>query len=157
MEDLSNKEMFTMLINELQKVSNSVSSLSSRMDNLESSKSIHSMNSSKLKESNLDLSVDDDNNFKSFNDDTNEVQNLYRVAIKPDGLCGVHSINKMIVNNKDKELILYLSKAIFDSNRNNMDIIGWASKMGSKMGIERKDYDYLLNLPLKEIIEKFEN
>jgi hypothetical protein len=38
-----------------------------------------------------------------------------------------------------------------------MDIIGWASKMGSKMGIERKDYDYLLNLPLKEIIEKFEN
>ena len=61
------------------------------------------------------------------------------------------------VKNKDKELILYLSKAIFDSNRNNMDIIGWASKMGSKMGIERKDYDYLLNLPLKEIIEKFEN
>jgi len=104
MEDLSNKEMFTLLINELQKVSNSVSSLSSRMDNLESSKSIHSMNSSKLKESNLDLSVDDDNNFKSFNDDTNEVQNLYRVAIKPDGLCGVHSINKMIVNNKDKEV-----------------------------------------------------
>jgi hypothetical protein len=61
------------------------------------------------------------------------------------------------VENKDKELILYLSKAIFDPNRNNLDIIDWASKIGNKMGIERKDYDFLLNLPLKEIIEKFEN
>ena len=61
------------------------------------------------------------------------------------------------VKNKDKELILYLSKAIFDANRNNLDIIGWASKLGSKMGIERNDYDSLLELPLKEIIEKFEN
>ena len=61
------------------------------------------------------------------------------------------------VKNKEKELILYLSKAIFDHSRNNLDIIGWATKIGSKMSIERSDYDSILDMTLKDIIAKLEN
>ena len=59
-------------------------------------------------------------------------------------------------DDKDKELILYLSKAIFDRNRHHLTITEWASKLGNKMGITPSDYDHLLEMPLKDILSNFE-
>lgn len=58
--------------------------------------------------------------------------------------------------NKDKDLILYLSKSIFDRNRHHLNIIEWAARLGSKMSIEVSDYDELLQMPLKDILQKLE-
>ena len=59
-------------------------------------------------------------------------------------------------SNKDKDLILYLSKSIFDRNRHHLSIIEWAARLGSKMSIEVSDYDELLQMPLKDILKKLE-
>ncbi len=71
--------------------------------------------------------------------------------IKTDKLRKIdHSVNK------EKDLILYLSKSIFDRNRHHLSIIEWAARLGSKMSIEVSDYDELLQMPLKDILKKLE-
>lgn len=60
-----------------------------------------------------------------------------------------------LIKNKDEELLKVISKSILDTNRHHLSIIEWGCKI-SNLNINKEDYDYLLNLSLKDILEKIE-
>lgn len=60
-----------------------------------------------------------------------------------------------LIKNKDEELMKIISKSILDPNRHYLSVIEWGCKL-SNLDINKDDYDYLLNLPLKDILEKIE-
>ena len=50
-----------------------------------------------------------------------------------------------------------LSKSIIDENRHHLSILDWACyKTGSMMGIVKEDYNELVNMSLKDILELIE-
>jgi len=62
-----------------------------------------------------------------------------------------------LVTNKELELMGMLSKSIIDPNRHHLSIIDWAcQKSGSNLGITSDDYSSLMNMTLKDILEKIE-
>ena len=62
-----------------------------------------------------------------------------------------------LVANKELELMSALSKSIIDPNRHHLSITDWAcQKSGQNLGITSDDYTYLLNMSLKDILEKIE-
>ena len=62
-----------------------------------------------------------------------------------------------LVANKELELMNMLSKSIIDPNRHHLSIIDWAcQKSGTNLGITSDDYSSLLNMTLKDILEKIE-
>ena len=62
-----------------------------------------------------------------------------------------------LVSNKDLELMSALSKSIIDPNRHHLSIIDWAcQKSGTNLGVTPEDYTTLLNMSLKDILEKIE-
>jgi len=62
-----------------------------------------------------------------------------------------------LASNKDLELMNMLSKSIIDPNRHHLSIIEWAcQKSGTNMGVTSDDYSDLLNMSLKDILEKIE-
>ena len=62
-----------------------------------------------------------------------------------------------LVANKELELMSMLSKSIIDPNRHHLSIIDWAcQKSGTNLGITSDDYSALLNMSLKDILEKIE-
>lgn len=62
-----------------------------------------------------------------------------------------------LVANKELELMSVLSKSIIDPNRHHLSIIDWAcQKSGTNLGITSDDYSTLLNMSLKDILEKIE-
>jgi hypothetical protein len=51
-----------------------------------------------------------------------------------------------------------LSKSIIDPNRHHLSILDWTcQKSGTNLGITPDDYSDILNMTLKEILEKIEN
>jgi hypothetical protein len=62
-----------------------------------------------------------------------------------------------LVTNKELELMGMLSKSIIDPNRHHLSIVDWAcQKSGTNLGITPEDYNTILNMPLKDILEKIE-
>ena len=62
-----------------------------------------------------------------------------------------------LVANKDAELMSALSKSIIDINRHHLSIIDWAcQKSSTNLGITPEDYTTILNMSLKDILEKIE-
>ena len=62
-----------------------------------------------------------------------------------------------LVANKELELMSMLSKSIIDTNRHHLSIIDWAcQKSGTNLGITSDDYATILNMSLKDILEKIE-
>jgi hypothetical protein len=62
-----------------------------------------------------------------------------------------------LIANKELELMSMLSKSIIDTNRHHLSIIDWAcQKSGANLGITSDDYTTLLNMSLKDILEKIE-
>jgi len=62
-----------------------------------------------------------------------------------------------LVANKELELMSMLSKSIIDPNRHHLSIIDWAcQKSGTNLGITTDDYATILNMSLKDILEKIE-
>lgn len=62
-----------------------------------------------------------------------------------------------LVANKELELMSALSKSIIDPNRHHLSITDWAcQKSGQNLGITSDDYSALLNMSLKDILEKIE-
>jgi hypothetical protein len=62
-----------------------------------------------------------------------------------------------LVTNKELELMSVLSKSIIDTNRHFLSIIDWAcQKSGTNLGITPDDYTTLMNMSLKDILEKIE-
>jgi len=62
------------------------------------------------------------------------------------------------VENKNKELMKFLSKSIIDENRHHLNIVEWTVKqLGNKMDLEISDYDNLLDIPLKDILKLIDN
>ena len=62
-----------------------------------------------------------------------------------------------MVLNKDLELLKNLSKSIIDEGRHHLSIIDWAcQKSGANLGITTDDYATILNMSLKDILEKIE-
>jgi len=60
-----------------------------------------------------------------------------------------------LVANKELELMTILSKSIIDPNRHHLSIVDWAcQKSGSNLGVTPEDYSTLLNMSLKDILEK---
>jgi len=60
-----------------------------------------------------------------------------------------------MVANKELELMTILSKSIIDPNRHHLSIVDWAcQKSGSNLGVTPEDYSTLLNMSLKDILEK---
>jgi len=63
-----------------------------------------------------------------------------------------------LVSNKELELMSVLSKSIIDTNRHHLSIIDWACQKSSlNLGLNPNDYTDMLNMTLKEILEKIEN
>ena len=58
-------------------------------------------------------------------------------------------------SNKTKELIINLFKSIMDDNRHVLSIVDWTIKI-NRMDIEKSDFDEILNLPLKDILQQIE-
>jgi len=59
------------------------------------------------------------------------------------------------VKDKDLELMKILSKSIIDSKRHHLGVVDWAcSKINHRMDIKSKDFDDLLNMSLKDILQK---
>lgn len=62
-----------------------------------------------------------------------------------------------LVTNKELELMSVLSKSIIDPNRHHLSITEWAcQKSGTNLGITPDDYTTLMNMSLKDILEKIE-
>lgn len=62
-----------------------------------------------------------------------------------------------LATNKELELMHALSKSIIDPNRHHLSIIDWACQKSSvKLGLKSEDYEALLNMSLKDILEKIE-
>ena len=62
-----------------------------------------------------------------------------------------------LVPNKEFELMSVLSKSIIDTNRHHLSITEWAcQKSGTNLGITTDDYDTLLNMTLKDILNIIE-
>jgi hypothetical protein len=62
-----------------------------------------------------------------------------------------------LVINKNLELMKNLSRSIVDENRHHLSILDWACyKTGSTMGIVKEDYNDLMNMSLKNILELIE-
>jgi hypothetical protein len=59
--------------------------------------------------------------------------------------------------NPDLDLIKSLAMSILDPNRHKLSIIDWAcEKHDRKLGIQNKDFERLLELPLKDLLELIE-
>jgi hypothetical protein len=58
------------------------------------------------------------------------------------------------MRNKDEELLKIISKSILDPTRHHL-ILEWGFKL-TNLDIVKEDYDHLMNLSLKEILEKLE-
>ena len=62
-----------------------------------------------------------------------------------------------LVINKNLELMKNLSKSIVDENRHHLSILDWSCyKTGSMSGIVKEDYNELMNMSLKDILELIE-
>jgi hypothetical protein len=62
-----------------------------------------------------------------------------------------------LMSNKDTVLMDILSKSIIDPNRHHLTITEWAcEKVASKLSLEVSDFEYLMNLPLREVLELLE-
>jgi hypothetical protein len=62
-----------------------------------------------------------------------------------------------MVANKELELMTVISKSITDINRHHLSILDWAcQKSGSSLGINTEDFSDILNMSLKDILEKIE-
>lgn len=62
-----------------------------------------------------------------------------------------------LVSNKEFELMNVLSKSIIDPNRHHLSIVDWACQKSSiNLGIKPEDYEALLNMSLKDILDKIE-
>jgi len=62
-----------------------------------------------------------------------------------------------LVANKELELMHALSKSIIDPNRHHLSIVDWAcQKSSANLGLMSSDYDSILNMSLKDILEKIE-
>lgn len=57
-----------------------------------------------------------------------------------------------LVDNKDDTLLKSLFKSALDTNRHHLSVAEWSLR-GDKLGIKLEDYDSLMNLTLKEILE----
>jgi hypothetical protein len=61
-------------------------------------------------------------------------------------------------HNKEKVLMEILSKAILDENRHYFSILDWAcKKSGENMKLKSEDYQTLLTMSLKDILDKIES
>jgi hypothetical protein len=67
-------------------------------------------------------------------------------------------INKLdLLANKDFELISCLAKSIIDPNRHHLSIVEWAcEKLNGHLPLKPSDYSSLLEMSLKDILEKIE-
>lgn len=62
-----------------------------------------------------------------------------------------------LVANKELELISALAKSIIDPNRHYLSIVEWAcQKSSANLGIKSSDYESILNMSLKDILDKIE-
>jgi hypothetical protein len=62
------------------------------------------------------------------------------------------------VVNKNEELLKQIAKSLLDEKRHNLSIIQWAiEKTGKLYSLKEEDFKDLLELPLKEILNKIEN
>jgi hypothetical protein len=62
-----------------------------------------------------------------------------------------------LVANKEFELMSALAKSIIDPNRHHLSIIDWSCQNSSaNLGLIPSDYDSILNMSLKDILEKIE-
>lgn len=62
------------------------------------------------------------------------------------------------VDNKEKVLMEFLSKSILDPNRHHLSILDWTcQKSGENMGLKREDYESILTMSLKDILDKIES
>ena len=60
-----------------------------------------------------------------------------------------------LVTNKEQVLMTLLAKSVLDSNRHHLSILEWAiQKVGNNYSITEDDYKSILELPLKEVLEK---
>jgi len=57
-----------------------------------------------------------------------------------------------IIENKDSILMKLLSKAIIDTNRNNLTVVEWAVKIDNRFSTTLEDYNHLLDMKLSDII-----
>jgi hypothetical protein len=56
--------------------------------------------------------------------------------------------------NKDKELILALSKSISDKSRHHLGVIDWSVEKSSKnLYLKSSDFDHLLDMKLSDILK----
>ena len=60
-----------------------------------------------------------------------------------------------LVTNKELVLMTLLAKSVLDPNRHHLSILEWAiQKIGNSYSITEEDYKSLLELPLKQVLEK---
>lgn len=60
-----------------------------------------------------------------------------------------------LVTNKEQVLMTLLAKSVLDPNRHHLSILEWAiQKIGNSYSITEEDYKSLLELPLKQVLEK---
>lgn len=63
-----------------------------------------------------------------------------------------------LVQNKEKTLMEFLSMTLLDRNRHHLSVVDWTcAKTGEKFGITPEDFNTLLEMPLKDILEKINN
>lgn len=73
--------------------------------------------------------------------------------IKTTDICKIET-----VDNKERALMEILSKSILDPNRHHLSILEWAcKKSGENMKIKVEDYQSLLTMSLKDILDKIES
>ena len=62
-----------------------------------------------------------------------------------------------LMSNKDTVLMEILSKSIIDPNRHHLTIPEWGcEKVASKLSLVVSDFDYLMDMPLREVLELLE-
>jgi hypothetical protein len=62
-----------------------------------------------------------------------------------------------LMENKDSVLMDILAKSIIDPNRHHLTIVEWAcDKVASKLSLEVSDFEYLMDIPFRDILKLLE-
>jgi len=74
------------------------------------------------------------------------------------GVITTNDVRKIdLVKNKNLELVRLVSKSILDPNRHVLKILDWGiQQVSKKVDVKADDYEELLNMSLKDILELIE-
>ena len=97
--------------------------------------------------------------FRALNTEESRELNLNTLLNDEDAPVIKSNVKKIdLIGNKSTVLMEVLSKSIIDPNRHHLSITEWGcEKIATKLSLVKSDFDYLMDMSLRDILELIEN